>query len=152
MTAPCHTSRVTAGGVWRGAILLATLCAGGCGNSTAPPLASRPAAADIEWREVGHWSGGGSRQTESFEVSAFALRLRWQTTAETSPGSGHFTVTLHSAVSGRPLQTLVDARGVTSGVVDVNDEPRLAHLVFDAQGATWQATLEQGYLATTGAR
>lgn len=146
MTTPCHTSPVTAGSVWRGAIVLATLCAVGCRNDAPPPQETRPAAADIEWREVGHWAGGGSRQTESFEVSAFALRLRWQTTSETSPGASHFTVTLHSAVSGRPLQTLVDERGVTSGSVDVNDEPRLAHLVFDAQGVTWTATLEQGFV------
>lgn len=130
---------------------LALVCAStlACGGGAPPPVASRPSEADIEWREVGRWSGGGNRQTESFEVSTFALRLRWQTTAEATPGAGHLTVTLHSAVSGRPLQTLVDARGVTSGTVNVADEPRLAHLVFDADGVTWTATLEQGYVRQT---
>jgi hypothetical protein len=36
------------------------------------------------------------------------MRLRWQTMSETSPGAGRLTVTLHSAVSGRFLQTIVD--------------------------------------------
>ncbi|MGE0359866.1 MAG: hypothetical protein AB7H93_06555 [Vicinamibacterales bacterium] len=104
-----------------------------------------PASAAIEWREIGSWSGGLSRQTESFEVSMTAMRLRWRTTRETSPGAGRLTVTLHSAVSGRLLQTIVDARGVGSATVDVADEPRWCHFVIEAEHTDWQVTLEQGY-------
>ncbi len=74
-----------------------------------------------------------------------AMRLRWRTTKETSPGAGRLTVTLHSAVSGRPLQTLVEARGVGEATVNVTDEPRWCHFVIDADGVDWQVTLEQGF-------
>lgn len=79
-----------------------------------------------------------------------AMRLRWRTTKETSPGAGRLTVTLHSAVSGRPLQTLVEARGVGAATVTVADEPRWCHFVIDAVDVDWEVTLEQGF--PSGAR
>ena len=71
------------------------------------------------------------------------MRLRWSTTSETAPGAGRLIVTLHSAASGRPLHTIVDARGVSSAAVDVADEQRWAYFVIDAQNVEWQLTLEQ---------
>ncbi len=110
------------------------------GHAAAPPT-----AAAITWREVGTWSGRIGRQTESFEVSPAAMRLRWQTKSETSPGAGRVTVTLHSAVSGRPLQTILDARGVSSATVSVAEEPRWCHFVITAENVEYWMTLEQGY-------
>ena len=98
----------------------------------------------MAWRQIGAWSGRLSQQTESFEVSTAAMRLRWQTTSETSPGAGRLTVTLHSAASGQPIQTLVDARGVSSATVNVADEPRWSYFVIEAANVQWQVTLEQG--------
>lgn len=131
--------------VMYGAVLAVTVLTGACQDRSAPPAPVQTPAAEIEWREIGSWSGRGNRQTESFEVSPFAMRLRWQTTRETSPGAGHLTVSLHSAVSGRWLQTIVDARGVASASVNVNDEQRWCHLVIEAQDVDWQMTLEQGF-------
>jgi hypothetical protein len=119
--------------------------AGACRTDRPPDASRQPATTEITWREIGSWSGGLSRQTESFEVSMAAMRLRWQTTSETSPGAGRLTVTLHSAVSGRPLQTIVDARGVASATVNVADEPRWCHFVIEAANVEWQMTLEQGF-------
>ena len=73
------------------------------------------------------------------------MRLRWQTTSETSPGAGRLTVTLHSAASGRPLQTIVDAHGVASDTVNVADEPRWSYFVIEAANVEWQMTLEQAF-------
>ena len=73
------------------------------------------------------------------------MRLRWETTKEASPGAGHLTVTLHSAVSGRYLQTIVDTRGVDSATVNVADEPKLCHFVIEAANVEWKMTLEQGF-------
>lgn len=134
-------SRAFAAGVVVVAAALASACRGDR-PATATP---RPAAADVEWREIGSWAGGLSRQTESFEVSTAAMRLRWRTTKETSPGAGRLTVTLHSAVSGRLLQTIVDARGVGSATVNIADEPRWCHFVIEAANVDWQMTLEQGF-------
>ena len=77
-----------------------------------------------------------------------AMRLRWKTARETAPGAGRFTVTLHSAVSGRPIQTIVDARGEGADTVTVADEPRWSHFVVDAADVEWEMTLEQGYVRT----
>jgi len=134
-------SRAVAAGV----VLVVAALASGCRGDQASPPAQRPAAAEITWREIGTWSGRRSQQTESFEVSTAAMRLRWQTTSETSPGAGRLIVTLHSAVSGRPLQTLVDAHGVSSATVNVADEPRWSHLAIEAANVEWQMTLEQGF-------
>lgn len=126
-------------------VMVVAAAAFGCVGSSEPPqpAAQRPAA--ITWREIGAWSGRGNRQTESFEVSPSALRLRWRTTNETAPGAGRLTVTLHSAVSGRPLQTILETRGVGSGTTDVAEEQRWTHFVIEAENVEWHMTLEQGY-------
>jgi len=134
-------SRAVAAGV----VIVVAALASACRGDRPSHVAQRQAAAEITWREIGSWSGGLSRQTESFEVSTAAMRLRWQTMRETSPGAGRLTVTLHSAVSGRPLQTIVDAHGVASATVNVADEPRWCHFVIEAANVRWQMTLEQGY-------
>jgi hypothetical protein len=134
------TSRAVA----RCALLVLVAWCAACGREV-PAAVVPPPATDIEWREVGSWSGRSGRQTESFEVSLTALRLRWKTTRETAPGAGRFTVTVHSAVSGRPIQTLVQARGVGADTVNVADEPRWSHFVVDAVDVEWEMTLEQGY-------
>jgi hypothetical protein len=127
------------------AVLTAAALGSACRADRPAPAVPPVAAAAVEWREVGAWSGDRGRQTESFEVSPFAMRLRWQTTKETAPGAGRFTVTLHSAVSGRPLQTIVETHGVGSATVNVNDEPRWCHFVVDAEHVEWRMTLEQGF-------
>jgi hypothetical protein len=126
-------------------VIVVAAGAAACRGDQPAAVASPPAAAPITWRQIGTWSGRLSQQTESFEVSTAAMRLRWQTTRETVPGAGRLTVTLHSAVSGRLLQTLVDASGVAAATVDIADEPRWCHLVIEATNVEWQMTLEQGY-------
>ena len=127
-----------------GVVVVVAAWVSACGGDRPSYVAQRPAAAEISWREIGSWSGRLSQQTESFEVSTFAMRLRWQTTSETSAGAGHLTVTLHSAASGRPLQTIVDAHGVASATVNVADELRWSYFVIEAANVEWQMTLEQG--------
>jgi len=129
-----------------GVLAIAMAGGAGCRGNAAPPP---PAPTEIAWREIGAWSGSGPRQTESFEVSQFAMRLRWQVIRESAPGQGHFTVTLHSAVSGRPLQTLVETTRVESGEVLVADDLRPAHFVVDAAHVEWRMVLDQPYARET---
>jgi hypothetical protein len=133
--------RIIAAGVVIVVAALASACRGDRSGHAAQP----GAAAEVTWREIGTWSGRRSQQTESFEVSTVPMRLRWQTTSETSPGAGRLTVTLHSTASGRPLQTIVDAHGVSSAAVDVADEPRWAYFVIEAANVEWQMTLDQAF-------
>jgi hypothetical protein len=73
------------------------------------------------------------------------MRLRWRTTNETAPGAGRLTVTLHSAVSGRPLQTILETHGVSSATIAVAEEPRWCHFVIEAENVEYEMTLEQGF-------
>lgn len=123
-------------------LVIVAASASACGGG-GPSRVAEPPAPVITWREIGAWSGGPGRLTESFEISPFPLRLRWQTTGETSPGAGRLTVTLHSAASGRPLRTFVEAQGLASDTIDVADEQRWAYFVIEAANVEWQVTLEQ---------
>ena len=124
-------------------VIVMAACASACRNNRPGHVAQRPAAPAMECPRSAP-VGRLSQQTESFEVSTVAMRLRWQTTRETSPGAGRLAVTLHSTASGRPLQTIVDAQGLSSATVDLADEPRWAYLTIEAANVEWQMTLEQG--------
>ncbi len=121
-------------------VVLATAC-------EAPPArAEQPPVTETRRRTLGQWTGTGSRQTESFDVATGALRLGRDARADgTSTGSGarRFRVWLHSAISGRPLQLIVDTAGAGTGAVYVADDPRVSYLVVEAEGATWTATLDE---------
>jgi hypothetical protein len=130
-------------------VVVVAVCASACRGAQPGEVAQPPAASAITWRQIGAWSGRLGQQTESFEVSTAAMRLRWSTANETAPGAGRLTVTLHSAASGRLLHTIVDAQGVSSGTVDVADEPRWAYLVVQAANVEWRMTLEQGFASDT---
>ena len=110
----------------------------------APPArADQAAPGATTWRTLGTWTGTGSRQTESFDVTTGALRLRWETRASAA-GAGSFRVWLHSAISGRPLQMLVEQVGAGTGTAHVADDPRVSYLVVEAEGVTWTAALDEG--------
>ncbi len=96
------------------------------------------------WRTLGQWTGTGSRQTESFDVTTGALRLRWETRATAAGASaGSFRIWLHSAISGRPLQLLVEQLGPGTGTAHAADDPRVSYLVVESEGVTWTATLDE---------
>ena len=99
-------------------------------------------AAPTTWRTLGQWAGTGSRQTESFDVVSGALRLQWEVRGTTA-GAGPFRVWLHSAISGRPLQVIVDHAGPGQGTAHVADEPRVSYLLIEADDMTWTATLDE---------
>jgi hypothetical protein len=106
----------------------------------APP--GRAAGKDtVLWRRVGSWSGHGNLQTGSFSVETGALRMEWETT-HASP-AGTFKVSLHSSISGRPLQVIVDEKGVGRDTAYVGDEPRVSYLVVESADLDWAFTLEE---------
>jgi hypothetical protein len=122
---------------------------GACRHEPEPP-ASRPdtavdsAASEVAvWRPLGEWSGRGDRQTESFDVISGALQLVWEATNASAPTGGRLRVILHSSISGRPLQTVVDARGTGIDTVYAADEPRVSYLVIESEGVDWRVTLEE---------
>ncbi len=105
-----------------------------------PPVA---AASTLLWHALGTWSGSGDRQTESFDVTTGSMRLTWEALHEGGPGTNHFRVSLHSAISGRPLQTIVDTQEAGAGTVDLAANPRVAYLVIESEQIRWRVTLQE---------
>lgn len=132
-----HGVRATVTAVAACCLLLA---ASGC---DAPPArAAQAPAAATTWRPLGQWAGAGSRQTESFDVVSGALRLQWEV-RETTAGAGPFRVWLYSAISGRPLQLVVEHPGPGTGTTHLADDPRTSYLVIEGEGATWTVALHE---------
>jgi len=125
--------------------LLAALAVGGCtGRTVEPP---KPAAGTVAYHRLGSWSGRGNIQTESFTSETGALRVRWETKPQpgdaVSAADGAFRITAHSAISGRPLQEVVDHAGIGSGVGYVQQDPHVFYVVVDSSHVNWTFTVEE---------
>src|SRR5262249_7400851 len=109
-------------------ILLCVLCVlwllPGCKSRASQP---QQPERTILWRTLGAFSGRGNRQTESFTSDTGTLRVTWEVSG-TDPGrtrdgpgsvpgpSPFFRLTAHSAISGRPLQQVVDTSSAGKGI------------------------------------
>ena len=109
-----------------------------------PASSAQPSSATILWRTLGAWTGRGDRQTESFEIASGALRLTWSARGESQPGPGGLRVSLHSAISGRLLEVIVDHGGAGSDTVRLTAGPRVAYLLVESSGLDWRIGLEEG--------
>lgn len=113
------------------------LLAGGCGPQ------SRPPGKDVlTWRAIGSWSGQGNAQTESFSSDTGSLRVRWQTRNQAPTGTASFRLTLHSAISGRPLSLIADHAG--QGTAQIGEDPRAFYLVVESANVDWSFAVEEG--------
>jgi hypothetical protein len=142
----------------RGSIaLLATAVAvfGSCGGDAIeeggenPASSEPPSSTTVLWRALGEWTGKGDRQTESFEIASGALRLMWSAQDEDQRGARTLRVSLHSAISGRPLETIVDGVGAGSDTVRLTAGPRVAYLLIESSGLDWRVGLEEGVASHT---
>jgi hypothetical protein len=113
----------------------------GC-SSDVPPATTAPEGA-IAWRPVGSWSGRGNTQTESFIGETGIFRVHWETIHEDPAGQGIFRLTIHSAISGRPLATIADQRGTGKGVFYVNETPRTFHAMVESSHVDWTFRIEE---------
>ena len=120
--------------------MLAALLLSGCQSGTKPGADNQVV---VGWRPIQSFSGHGDSQTESFNIETGQWRIKWATSNENPPGSGTFRVTVHSAVSGRPLMEVVDHKGVGHGIAVVTEDPRLYHLVIDSTGLDWTVSVEE---------
>lgn len=125
--------------------IVAALAAAGCrGRAGQPP---KPGERTIAYHQLGSWSGRGNLQTESFTSDTGALRVRWAATPQpgdaASAANGALRITAHSAISGRPLQEVVDHTGVGSGVGYVQQDPHVFYVVVDSSHVNWTFTVEE---------
>jgi hypothetical protein len=126
-------------------LFLAALAATGCrARADQPPKA---AERTVAWHKLGSWSGRGNLQTESFTSETGTLRIRWETApqpgAAAAESTGAFRLTAHSAISGRPLQEVVDHAGVGSGIGYVQQDPHVFYVVVEAGRVNWKFTVEE---------
>jgi hypothetical protein len=108
-------------------------------RQTAPPKSEQV----LQWQPVGTWSGAGNIQTESFTSNTGVFRFTWDS-QNLAATAGHVQITLHSAVSGRPLIEAVDHTGPGSGTIEVNEDPREFYVVITAKDARWRVKVEEG--------
>ena len=54
-----------------------------------------------------------------------------------------FHLTVHSAVSGRPLQEVVDHRGIGEGTFNFEDDPRQYNLMVSSSGLLWSIVVDE---------
>jgi len=130
---------------------LVALTAAGClVRAAAPPDKPEPqpvGAEAVSWQPLGTWSGTGSSQSESFIGNTGAFRVRWEARAA-GPQPGALRIALHSAVSGRPIVTAVEVRGVGKGESVVSDDPRVYYVQVDSSNLEWHFTVEEGVFGT----
>lgn len=119
-------------------LLAATLACCACQELNPP----KPKPEVVVWKQIGTWSGRGSAQTDSFDITLVQWRVKWKTRNESPPGKGTFMVTVNSAVSGRPLSVAVEHNGPGEGIAYVADDPRLYHLVIDSSNLDWTVSVE----------
>lgn len=112
-----------------------------------PEAKPEPKTRAVGWRPIGSWSGRGDAQTDSFNIESGQWRIKWETRNESPAGAGSFRVTVHSAVSGRPLMVAVEHRGAGDDVAYVNEDPRLYHLVIESSNVDWSLQVEEAVVA-----
>ena len=108
-----------------------------CRAQPDPAATAGGGTSPLRWQALGAWSGSGDRQTESFDITTGSLRVVWES-------EGRFRLTLHSAISGRPLETVAEASGAGSDTVRLAAEPRVAYLLIEADPSAWSIKLEEG--------
>ena len=119
--------------------------ASSCRGEPATAEGAKPSVSrdEVIWERLGAWSGAKSLQTESFTSDTGAFRIAWETRPGKAPEEGTFLLTLHSAISGRPLQVVVDHRGLGAATAYVNDDPRIFFAVVDASNLEWSFTVDE---------
>ena len=126
----------------RSFILLTALLAGACGARA--EQGPKPTERTVVWHQLGSWSGHGSRQTESFTSDTGTLRVRWEATGNPGTvGSPVFRLAAHSAISGRPLQQVVEHTGPGRGLDYVQQDPHVFYMVVESSDVNWTFTVEE---------
>ena len=120
-------------------VLLLAVAVSSCVDEPAPGRARDT----IIWHKLGEWSGSGNLQTETFTCDSGGMRLQWETRNETAPGKGYFKMAVHSAVSGRPLEVVVEHKGIGKDLEYFNDDPRIMYVVIESRDVEWAFSVDE---------
>ena len=126
--------------VMGGRVVLAVLVSAllpGCRQAPPPPPPLVPVV-----QTMGTWEGRGDH-TIGITSHSGKFQIRWRTTeADDAMAPGVFRVTVHSAVSGRPLHEVISHVGAGSGVVDYEEDPRQFNLMIASADLDWVVTVD----------
>ena len=98
-------------------------------------------------RAVGTWQGTGN-STIGVVSDTGRFHITWEARNERPAGSGRFRLVVHSAVSGRPIQPIVDQQGEGRGSADFQDDPRPYNLMIDSVNLEWFVSVDEVVVAT----
>jgi len=122
--------------------------AAGCGAAPTPAAPPRVMTA----RPAGAWNGTGSQTVGDVASESGHLRIRWTARAAPPGAAGAFRLTVCSAVSGRPMQVVVDHRGTGAGTVDFVDMPRAYQFLVESDQLEWSFEVDEVYEANAPPR
>jgi hypothetical protein len=114
-----------------------------CGRAPAPPPAEHVAVT----RPVGSWQGTGN-STIGIVSDTGRFHITWETRNERPAGRGTFRLVVHSAVSGRPIQQIVEQKGEAKGSADFQDDPRPYNLMIDSANVEWSVSVDEVVVTT----
>lgn len=127
-------------GVRRAVIALA-ICLTSCS-----PAPSKPQDIVAVTREAGSWKGHGTATVGDIPSETGRFHIVWETTNESPAGAGTFKLTMRSAISGRPLQVVVDHKGAGSDAADYDEGPRTYDFLVESANLDWKFRVDE----TTG--
>lgn len=110
----------------------------GCGSEPSPPRPIVPVT-----RTVGSWQGRGTTTVGDIPSETGRFRIYWQTTNESAPGAGTFKLTLRSAISGRTIGIVADAKGMGSGTAEYDEGPRTYDFLVESANVDWSFRVEE---------
>jgi hypothetical protein len=72
------------------------------------------------------------------------MRILWEAKPTTPvPSAGTFRLTIHSAISGRPLFVAVNHKGPGKGTAFVGEDPRVFFAEVDSRDVDWSFTVQE---------
>ena len=94
-------------------------------------------------RPVGSWQGRGTTTVGDVPSETGRIRILWETTNESPSGAGTFKLTLRSAISGRTIGIVADARGTGSGTAEFDEGPRTYDFLVESANVDWSFRVEE---------
>lgn len=114
--------------------------------SACSPAPTKPQDIVAVTRQVGSWQGHGTATVCDIPSETGRFRIHWETANESPAGTGSFKLTMRSAISGRPLQLVVDHKGVGAGIADYDEGPRTYDFLVESANLDWKFRVDE----TTG--
>jgi hypothetical protein len=116
-----------------------------CGRSV-PPAETWTAVP----QHMGDWQGRGD-YTIGITSHSGTFRIRWEARSvpDAANPPGRFRLTIHSAVSGRPLDEVINHVGPGAGTIDYEEDPRQFNLMVASADLDWTVAVDEMVLVRT---